>query len=67
MPAVATDVYNYHCASSQVKIKSLPDSMIELGRSSTKQVEGRGAGRLALWIATAVSSLGGFLFGYDNM
>ncbi len=41
--------------------------MVEPGSALAKQSEGRNAGRFALWIATAVSSLGGFLFGYDNI
>jgi sugar porter (SP) family MFS transporter len=41
--------------------------MIEHGSASIRQFGGEKAGRFALWIATAVSSLGGFLFGYDNI
>ncbi len=41
--------------------------MVEPGSPLAKQFEVRNAGRFALWIATAVSSLGGFLFGYDNI
>jgi MFS transporter, SP family, arabinose:H+ symporter len=40
--------------------------MVEPGMA-VKKLEGKKAGRFALWIATAVSSLGGFLFGYDNI
>lgn len=41
--------------------------MIETGSVLAKQFGGQKAARFALWIATAVSSLGGFLFGYDNI
>src|SRR5438270_8009651 len=41
--------------------------MVEPGSALAKQFEGRNAGSFALLIATAVSSLGGFLFGYDNI
>src|SRR6185437_2772388 len=41
--------------------------MVEPGSASIMQFGGEKAGRFALWIATAVSSLGGFLFGYDNI
>src|ERR1700751_3722792 len=41
--------------------------MVEPRSVLAKQLEGGNAGRFALWIATTVSSLGGFLFGYDNI
>ena len=41
--------------------------MVEPSSSLAKQSGNEKAGRFALWIATAVSSLGGFLFGYDNI
>src|ERR1700749_4595095 len=41
--------------------------MVEPRSVLAKQLEGQKAGRFALWIATVVSSLGGFLFGYDNI
>jgi SP family arabinose:H+ symporter-like MFS transporter len=41
--------------------------MSEPGSALIKQFGGQKAGRFSLWIATAVSSLGGFLFGYDNI
>jgi MFS transporter, SP family, arabinose:H+ symporter len=41
--------------------------MVEPGSALTKQFERTNAKRFALWLATAVSSLGGFLFGYDNI
>src|SRR5689334_7189015 len=40
--------------------------MVEPGMA-VKKLEGKKAGRFALWIATAVSSHGGFLFGYDKI
>ena len=41
--------------------------MVEPGSALPKQFELRNAKRFALWISAAVSSLGGFLFGYDNI
>jgi MFS transporter, SP family, arabinose:H+ symporter len=41
--------------------------MVEPGSALAKQFENKKARPFALWIAAAVSSLGGFLFGYDNI
>jgi SP family arabinose:H+ symporter-like MFS transporter len=41
--------------------------MAGLGSALTEQYKHRNAKRSALWIATLVSSLAGFLFGYDNI
>jgi len=66
LPIVTTDDYNTIVAFSSVKIKSCK-SMIESGSALARKSKGQNAGRFALWIAAAVSSLGGFLFGYDNI
>src|SRR5437879_5037345 len=56
---------DYHTIVSLSKAKMKP--MSEPGTLSMRQTRRSFTGRLALLVATAVSSLGGFLFGYDNI
>lgn len=67
LPTLTADDYNTTVAFSSAKIKSLSNPMSQAGSALVKQLEDGNAGQFALWTATAVSSLGGFLFGYDNI